>query len=146
MGAVRHRAQKYLHPFPSCKIPFEYTDKITQKAGSYDYLVTRIQGNRIADDNAVLIYAGVDFGDQFIANWGRNSAEADNISYSMHKVDIVQHPGTFKAGKYVSWEQVRIAPSVGPLEPGSQRCYSPRRQVFYRPFLLARFCANCIPR
>src|SRR5205823_1245916 len=107
---------------------------------------TRIQGNPIADDNAVLIYAGVDFGDQFSANRSRNSAEADNISYSTRKVDIVQHPRTFKAGKYVSWKQVRIALAVGPLEPGSQRCYSPRRQVFYRPFLLARFCPNCIPR
>src|SRR5579863_2287046 len=89
-GAIRYSAQKYLHAFRGWRLPFEYTGKIAQKAGSYYHLVARVQRSHIAY-NAVFIHTGINLADHFIANWGWNSAETDHISYAACKVDIVQH-------------------------------------------------------
>jgi hypothetical protein len=97
--------QKYLNPFGSWQLSFKYAYKITQKAGSdYDF-VARMQCGSIAY-NAVLVHANINLSNQFIANWGWNSAETDDISHPAREVDVVQHLEAFKAGKYISWKQV----------------------------------------
>src|SRR5262249_2892100 len=114
MRTVCHGAQKYLHPFGSRQLPFEYAHKIAQKTGSNYHLVAGIQWGRIAYD-AVLVHTSTNLRDQFIANWRWNSAETDNIGYAAREVDVVEHLQACKATKYISWKQLRIAPAVTPL-------------------------------
>jgi len=111
VGAISYSPQKYLYSLGSWHLPFEYTNKVAQKAGLDHHFITRIQGLLVVDD-AILVHASINLPDQFITNGGRNSAEADNIRYPAGIVDVVQHLEAIKAGKYISREQLRVATAI----------------------------------